>query len=54
MNATGKRARKRYGNRFAAKSHKSSRGTRSTKRKFGSLPVSVLKGNTEAFIRGQA
>jgi hypothetical protein len=48
MNATGKSARKRYGTKVAAKQAKKSRGRR---KKFGQLPVSVSRGNTEQFIR---
>ncbi len=51
MNATGKHARKRYGTRVAAKQAKARRGRR---KKFGQLPVSVSKGNAEAFVRGNS
>ncbi len=47
MNATGKHARKRYGTRVAAKQAKARRGRR---KKFGTLPVSVTKGNAQAFV----
>jgi hypothetical protein len=46
-NATGKAARKAMGTRVACKRAKSK--SRRDK-KFGSLPVSVIKGNTAEFI----
>ena len=47
MISTGKKARRSYGTRVAAKRAKA----RSNREKvFGSLPVSHLKGNDTAFI----
>lgn len=47
MNATGKRARKRYGNRYAAKSHGRDGGPKGHKsrRRFGELKFSNRAGN---------
>lgn len=44
--STGKKARKRYGNRFAAKQRRDSGSKRGRKRRtFGKLPFSVSAGN---------
>jgi hypothetical protein len=47
MTSTGKRARKQFGNRFAAKAAKASK---SRDRRFGSLKYSVVAKNTDEFI----
>jgi hypothetical protein len=51
MTHTGKRARQKYGNRYAAKRAK----VRRPKRKhFGELPISTKRGNAQAFVlRGE-
>lgn len=51
MNSTGKKARKAHGTRFAAKRAKARRGGR---KQFGQLPISVSKGNAEAFVRAHS
>ena len=48
MNATGKAARKRYGNRYDAKRAKPRKKRR---KEFGKLPVSFARGNAEQFVR---
>ena len=48
MNATGKAARRKFGNRFAAKAAKTRRPQRKA---FGKLNVSVQRGNAEAWVR---
>lgn len=50
MTSTGKRARKRFGTRAAAKRAK---GIKARRKQFGTLPVSVRKGNAEAFVRAR-
>ena len=47
MTATGKRARKKYGNRFACKRAKEHQTER---KEFGSLPVSVVRGNAASWV----
>ena len=47
MISTGKRARKKFGTRVAAKRSKARHKKTKT---FGSLPVSVIAGNAEAFV----
>lgn len=46
MTTTGKKARRQFGTRAAAKRAKG----RHARKTFGSLPVSVVKGNALAFV----
>lgn len=48
MNSTGKKARRAHGTRFAAKRAKARKKKTKT---FGALPVSVVRGNAEAWVR---
>jgi hypothetical protein len=47
MNATGKRARKSGGNRYACKARKERRARRRT---WDKLPVSASRGNAASFV----
>jgi len=50
VTSTGKEARKRYGNRFAAKRRRDAASRRSRNPKsFSSLAYSTIKGNGQAF-----
>lgn len=48
MTDTGKKARQRHGTRFAAKRAKARRPRQ--RKEFGKLPVSVVRGNAQAFV----
>lgn len=51
MNQTGKRARKQFGNRYAAKSAKARRGSR---KDFGKLKYSMSAGTALAFVQAHS